>query len=232
MAFRRLVTGHDLRGKAVFTSDTNVAPTPVPGLGFEFTKLWGADTPQTFPDSGLTPEYKSYFPPRSGYRFGIFTMPPANASSLAADERAAAYRRMEELFPGLIAHMEPTNPSMHTSDSIDFGYVLSGSVWLELDDGSERELRAGDTYVQNGTRHAWRNRSSEPCSILVVLLGTERSPSGVDVALASKSNFAVEWLTPNMPLQPTLNGVSPRSAGNGLRPFCPGVPQRHAVAVG
>jgi quercetin dioxygenase-like cupin family protein len=71
---------------------------------------------------------------------------------------------------------------MHTSDSIDFGYVISGSIWLELDDGSMKELHAGDAYVQNGTRHAWRNRSSEPCSILVALIGTKREPSGLSVA--------------------------------------------------
>ena len=81
--------------------------------------------------------------------------------------------------------MEPANPGMHTSDSIDFGYVISGSIWLELDEGSARELRAGDTYVQNGTRHAWRNRSSEPCSILVTLIGVRREPSGLSVAKGS-----------------------------------------------
>ncbi|MGA8051728.1 MAG: cupin domain-containing protein [Burkholderiales bacterium] len=94
---------------------------------------------------------------------------------------------MERLFPGLASHMEPGNPGMHTSDSIDFGYVIPGSIWLELDDGTMKELRAGDTYVQNGTRHAWRNRSSGPCSILVVLVGARREQSGVSVAQAAGS---------------------------------------------
>jgi mannose-6-phosphate isomerase-like protein (cupin superfamily) len=187
MTVRRVVTGHDSAGRAIFVSDSHVEPDIVPGIGLQSVKLWGADTPQSFPDTGQLPAHKDYFPPRSGYRFGIFTIPPSRPIPLSREERGAAYQRMEELLPGLASHMEPANPGMHTSDSIDFGYVLSGGIWLELDDGTERELRAGDTYIQNGTRHAWRNRGSLPCSILVVLVGTERSPSGRELALASAS---------------------------------------------
>jgi len=92
---------------------------------------------------------------------------------------------MESAVPGLALHMERNNPGMHTSDTIDFGYVISGEVWLELDDGKQVHLRAGDTYVQNGTRHAWRNKASETCKILVVLIGVSRQPSGLDVARVS-----------------------------------------------
>ena len=63
---------------------------------------------------------------------------------------------------------------MHTSDTIDFEYVLSGEVWLELDDGKEVHLRAGDTVVQNGTRHAWRNKGTEPCRLVFCLIGARR----------------------------------------------------------
>jgi hypothetical protein len=176
MQFRRVVTGHDANSKAVFASDEVVAPSAVAGINFEFVRLWGADIPPAFPDSGAEPEYRTYFPPAGGLRFGVFTIPAARAVPLTSDERRNSYSEMERLFPGLAAHMEPGNPGMHTSDSIDFGYVISGSVWLELDDGGSRELRAGDTYVQNGTRHAWRNRSAEPCRVLVALVGTHREP--------------------------------------------------------
>ena len=182
MHFRRVITGHVLNSKAVFTSDEVIAPSAVPGINFEFVRLWGADVPAAFPDSGEEPEYRTYFPPAGGFRFGVFTIPPTRAVPLTPEERRNSYSEMERLFPGLAAHMEPSNPGMHTSDSIDFGYVISGSIWLELDDGSAKELRAGDTYVQNGTRHAWRNRSTEPCQILVALVGANRQPSGIAVA--------------------------------------------------
>ena len=58
--------------------------------------------------------------------------------------------------------MEPDAPGMHTTATIDFEVVLEGEVWLELDDGEEVHLRVGDCVVQNGTRHAWRNRGLWP----------------------------------------------------------------------
>ena len=45
---------------------------------------------------------------------------------------------------------------MHTTDSTDFGILLSGNVVLELDDATEVSLSPGDVVVQNGTRHRWR----------------------------------------------------------------------------
>ena len=70
--------------------------------------------------------------------------------------------------------MELLNPGMHATDTVDFEYIISGEVWLELDDGVEVHLRAGDTLVQNGTRHAWHNRGTEPCRLLVILVGAHR----------------------------------------------------------
>jgi quercetin dioxygenase-like cupin family protein len=64
---------------------------------------------------------------------------------------------------------------MHTTDTIDFEYVVSGECYLELDDGAEVHLRAGDTVVQNGTRHRWANRSSEPCTLVVCIVGAARA---------------------------------------------------------
>jgi quercetin dioxygenase-like cupin family protein len=71
--------------------------------------------------------------------------------------------------------LELENPGMHTTDTVDFDVVISGEVYLELDDGSEVLLKTGDCVVQNGTRHAWRNRSAANCVIAVTLMGAERS---------------------------------------------------------
>ena len=70
--------------------------------------------------------------------------------------------------------MEPGNPGMHTTNTVDFEFVISGEIWLELDDGREVHLKAGDTVVQNGTRHAWRNKLDEPCRLVVCLIGAHR----------------------------------------------------------
>ncbi len=55
---------------------------------------------------------------------------------------------------------------MHTTDTVDYGIVVSGEIWPELDDGAEVHLKQGDCVVRNGTRHAWRNRSSETCAMI------------------------------------------------------------------
>jgi quercetin dioxygenase-like cupin family protein len=64
---------------------------------------------------------------------------------------------------------------MHTTDTTDFEIVLSGQVVLELDDGAEVTLSPGDTVVQNGTRHRWRNPGTEPAVIGVAVVGALRA---------------------------------------------------------
>ena len=183
MRVRRVTTGHDAQGKAVFASDTEVDGNLLTLLpGAEFHRLWGADRPPNFPDAGSQPEGPSYFPPLGGFRFMMFTIAPLSTAQRAAIDRQALMGEMEAKLPGLASHMEPNHPGMHTTDTIDFEYIISGEVWLELDDSAVVHLRAGDTVVQNGTRHAWRNKGSVPCTIVVFMVGVVRHPSGVEVA--------------------------------------------------
>ena len=79
---------------------------------------------------------------------------------------------------------------MHTTDTVDFEYILSGEVDLILDDGAKVTLRQGDSVVQNGTRHAWQNHGTVPCQIVVFVLGVERQPSGMELARNSASKPA------------------------------------------
>ena len=69
--------------------------------------------------------------------------------------------------------MEKGNPGWHTTDTLDFGLVVSGQIDLELDDGIHH-LVAGDAVVQRGTRHAWKNRSNKPCVMSFVLISREQ----------------------------------------------------------
>jgi hypothetical protein len=91
---RRVVTGHDAQGKAVFVSDQQVAPITaalIPGV--EFHRLWGADVPPRFPDDGSMPAPGTYFPPVGGFRFAFFTLPPGkSAIRPAAPTLPSVYR--------------------------------------------------------------------------------------------------------------------------------------------
>ena len=173
---RRVVTGHTSDGRATIASDTEVdAVTVALAPGAEFFRLWGADETPVFPDDGSPRPSRSYFPPVGGFRFGAFTLPPQSVGQPQDVEVQSALVECEERLPGLLGHMENDSPGMHTTDTIDFEYVISGEVWLELDDGKEVHLRPGDTVVQNGTRHAWRNKGSEPCRMAVCMVGAHRA---------------------------------------------------------
>ena len=60
---------------------------------------------------------------------------------------------------------------MHRTPTVDYGIVLDGEIWLELDEGRSALLRQHDVVVQNGTRHAWRNKSNRPATLAFVLIG-------------------------------------------------------------
>jgi mannose-6-phosphate isomerase-like protein (cupin superfamily) len=180
MDVRRVVTGHDASGKALFVSDEAVAPI-VPNLlpGNQFHRLWGGDATPHFPDDGSQPEATQYFPPVGGFRFGFFTIPPDGGAGAPPDlDFAAAMAEFEEKLPGLAGHMEPADPGMHTTSTIDFEVVLQGSVTLELDAGAKVTLGVGDTVVQNGTRHRWSNAGSEPAVLAVFICGAEHDRVG------------------------------------------------------
>lgn len=179
MDVRRVVTGHDDDGKAVFASDERVAPITLAMLpGAEFHRLWGSDGRQRYPDGGLAPNAHAYLPPTSGFRLVLFTLPPEGANAAPIDPESSLgdelVEEVEAKLPGMLAHMEPDEPGMHTTDTTDLSIVVSGRIVLELDDGAETALSVGDVVVQNGTRHRWRNPGSEPAVLCTVMVGAER----------------------------------------------------------
>ncbi len=144
MDIRRVVTGHDANGRAVFVSDERVPPI-IPDLlpGNAFHRLWGADEPPHFPDDGSRPDAPQYFPPVGGFRFGFFTIPPdGGAGAPPGLDMEAALADLEGKLPGLAGHMEIDNPGMHTTATVDFEVVLSGTCTLELDDGATVDRRS------------------------------------------------------------------------------------------
>lgn len=172
MNVRRVVTGRTPEGKSVFVSDTDVSPITLDLLpGAEFHRLWGSDVPVQLPSDGSPPQIPGYFPRLGGFRFGLFTVGP-DAVTLSPDlDIQKAFAEIQQKLPGLAEVLELDHPGMHTTDTIDYEVVISGEVWLELDDGQEIHLKPVDTVIQNGTRHAWRNKSSTPCVLAVTLIG-------------------------------------------------------------
>lgn len=62
---------------------------------------------------------------------------------------------------------------LHATPTLDYVVLVAGELWLIMEDGREQKLTAGDAIVQTGTRHAWENRSSQPCTIAATMIGLE-----------------------------------------------------------
>jgi quercetin dioxygenase-like cupin family protein len=140
---RRIVTGHDPRGRSVVLAD---GPTPrshtTPDATFH--ELWSTtDTPASI----------SPVEPREPTERELSTPPDPNGTVV----------RIVDLAPR-------SRSPMHRTETIDYGILLSGEVVLELDDGSETALGPGDVVVQRGTNHAWVNERDEPARMLFVLV--------------------------------------------------------------
>ncbi len=175
MDIRCIVTGQNESGKSVIMRDTPIEPVSVALLpGYEFHRIWGSDSSPELPSDGTPPAQPRYFPPKTGFRFAFFTLPPDTRTRVGQIDTASALEEIQQKLPGLLDVLEREHPGMHTTDTVDFDVVISGEVFLELDDGAEVLLKPGDCVIQNGTRHAWHNRSSDECVIAVTLLGAER----------------------------------------------------------
>jgi len=152
---RRVITGHDTKGKAIVKLD-EVAKHLVTGRpGATACNIW---TTEGFPVSNDGAE-------DAGQRKAGTTLPNGTIF------------RMIEFAPGVAARN-------HRTDSIDYITVISGEIDMELDDSSVH-LQAGDVMVQRGTIHNWINRGTTPCVLTVVLIDAKSVEAGGKVLPAA-----------------------------------------------
>jgi quercetin dioxygenase-like cupin family protein len=144
---RRVVTGHDGAGRSVVLSD---GPTPRSfDLGpAEFHELWATDA---MPVPIAAEEAEPTGRP-------LRTPPDANGTVV----------RFTDIHPG-------QRSPMHRTESVDYGIVLEGEIFLVLTD-EEVRLGPGDVVVQRGTDHAWENRSDETVRMVFVLVDAAFTP--------------------------------------------------------
>ena len=137
---RRVVTGHDVNGRAVVKID-EVSKNLVSGRpGQTGCVIW---TTESFPVNNTGDDDE-------GLR------------KVGTTLKNGTVFRVNEFAPGVA-------PRNHRTDSIDYAVVLSGEIDMELED-SVVHLNAGDVLVQRGTIHNWVNRGTTPCVIAFVLI--------------------------------------------------------------
>jgi hypothetical protein len=178
MKLRRVVIATDDGGASVVVSDDQPPRTHEFELipGFSQSLVWATPPQPKLPFDGgdPTPEATTMLPEPSGTRFIVLTFPPDAVFADPSFDGPAAGAESLQHSPGIAELFEPDNPGMHTTPTVDYDIVLDGEVWLELADGREVKLAAGDVVVQHGARHAWRNRSDHPATIAAILIGAER----------------------------------------------------------
>lgn len=147
---RRVVTGADADGRSAVISDAR-PPTVLPGRGGGdawIAEEWVLDAlPADLRDTrDLAGGRWRLTAPPGGMAFRLAQFAPAGEPGCASER--------------------------HATPTLDCVVVLSGRVWLTLDDGAV-ELSAGDCIVQHGATHAWENRENEPCVVAAVLISAE-----------------------------------------------------------
>ena len=169
--YRRVVTGHNAQGRSIIASDG--PPERIQAMGPNgpwLREYWNTnETPVVIdPLSGEPPESRVILaPPARGTRIRVVDIAPESAEDAALDRKAST-----EHFANISAADAFTggrHPMMHRTETIDYGIVLEGKIWLIVDDG-ETLMRAGDIAIQRGTNHAWANRSKANCRIAFVLV--------------------------------------------------------------
>lgn len=172
---RRIVTGHDARGRSIVTED-GPAPsvhTNPKRVGYKLTQLWMTDSMPAPIGNEADPTSRplTLEPPRGGTVVRIVEFGPEGQWLREID--AAGTR---EAWAAIGTDKASTNrsgdakhPFMHRTQSVDYGLVLEGEIVLVLDD-EEVLMKTGDFLVERGTNHAWANRSNKPCKVLFVLI--------------------------------------------------------------
>jgi naringenin degradation protein FdeH len=172
---RRVVTGHDERGRAIVLSDGPAPFVHVNKLDPEWFSVdfWRTgETPAKIVAQAAEPTGgpRRQMPTKNGTVLRINHFPP-ESDTVRQMTPADSLR----VFDGLGNPTAATfgkggrHPLMHRTESIDYAIVLSGEITMVMDD-EDVHLKAGDVVIQCGTNHAWSNRSKEPCVVAFVLI--------------------------------------------------------------
>jgi len=171
----RVVTGHGPDGSGLIALQSAPPRTDafkhIPGMVSRL--VWATAAVPELPSQGSdpTPGVTNFVPGPGETRFLVVTFPPDSVFGAPDFDGAAAAQENLAVSPGLAERFEPDG--MHTTPTVDYGIVLDGEIWLELDAGRATLLRQHDVVVQNGTRHAWRNKSERAATVAFVLIGAQ-----------------------------------------------------------
>jgi mannose-6-phosphate isomerase-like protein (cupin superfamily) len=166
---RRVVTGHNAKGRSCFLID-GLAPNvkemeSMPGVAL--TDLWEttASPASNEGSADATGRPVRLEPPKDGTLLRIVEFPPDSVWRGRAD----AGRAFDSIGAGHAPDKASDDPMRHKTNTVDYIIVLKGEIYAIMDEG-ETLLKAGDILVQRGTNHSWSVRGNEPCIVAAILV--------------------------------------------------------------
>lgn len=186
--FRRIVTGHNAAGQSIILSDgappAEFSIQSLPGL--VFAEIWRTSASPACIDNGDDPTIGplQLHPTTGGSVIRVLDIPPDAGLQQGSHSSAEHFAEMGAA-AAATSHSQSANPFMHRTETVDYGILLSGEIWLVLDEGETR-LQSGDIVIQRGTNHAWSNRTDKTARMLFILLDGRFAP-GVAVHQAEAS---------------------------------------------
>jgi quercetin dioxygenase-like cupin family protein len=173
-AIRRIVTTHDADGKAIILSDENAPNVRTrKESGITATLLWTTTgIPATYANEDRGAVQIGTAPPPGSTVLRVVEFPPEVPIDPADNAKVLAEMG---LAPPSGGRRAPRHSHMHATDSVDYAIVIEGEIDMLLDD-TEVHMNTGDIMVQQGTNHAWVNRSDRPCKIAFVLIDAAGAP--------------------------------------------------------
>jgi quercetin dioxygenase-like cupin family protein len=113
LQIRRVVTGVTSEGKSISYEDTVLKPVELAIMpGVQMFQTWGTEGPVTSPVADPVPSNRTFFPGPGGTRFGLFRLPPEQASpeqaspEQASPEQAGPPEQASEAVPESAAPVE------------------------------------------------------------------------------------------------------------------------------
>ena len=165
-SFRRVVTGHNNKGKSMIWKDGPSPKIIEPLPMFSLHEMWETTSPANnkgnqdpaIRENSIEPHYPG------GTIFRIVEFPPDEAWQ--GEDVAESFKAMGS---GDAHAGDADNPMMHETRTTDYAIVIKGEIWAVMEEG-ETKLMAGDVLIQRGTNHAWSNRTQEVASVAFILI--------------------------------------------------------------
>ncbi len=162
-------------GKSVIQSEERLEAYQFKSVpNYEHTLAW---VNPTTPDLRHKQRFHRYpdsvVPGPGGTSLHFVTFPPSSVFADPSFDGEAARREALIRLRALADHFEKDDPAMHKTNTVDYALVYEREIWLELDDAKTIHLKKGDVVVQNGTRHAWRNKGNAAVTMLFFLNGAK-----------------------------------------------------------